>query len=208
MADRTALLFPPDTCVNEVDEGRLSMAQVTVGVADPAAPSVSVTGTWPDLPISRRLPLVAGVLVVVGLAIGWVLFVQLGPGVFRPSAGYEVFAGLIVITPAVERLVYLLTSGWAVSTDADDGAHLARAQAVRALLDGDSELATFFADRSAWFEAEADRLRRERSIIALGASTAIAYLACGSLGILLVSSIVDTSAGVRQIESSLGSTKW
>jgi len=105
------------------------------------------------------------------------------------SSSWSAFGALFVLALAVERLINPV-SEWLGPSTTD--AAVERDKKVAA---AQNTPTTATAKAAAEGQDRLTRARRETAIIAWAVATAVAYVACGGLKVLLLSAIVDTTRG-------------
>ena len=136
---------------------------------------------------------VAAAIIVAGYAIGLPLLgstpAQGKTDLLVVSSNWSAFGALFVLALAVERLLEPF-SEWLGPSTTD--AAVKRDKEVAAAEGNEAAGST---KKAAESQDRLTRARRETAIVTWAVATALAYIACGGLKVLLLSAIVDTKLG-------------
>ena len=130
-------------------------------------------------------------LVIVAAFAGWGLFALIEPAEITAPAGFSAFAPLYILAQSIERLLDPLTKYLGAAAEGGEkktkeGATAAREEAFDALAKSPSPQT---AEQAARAQALVERIRRNTVVIAWGAASTLAILACGAFGIRLLDAI-------------------
>ena len=120
----------------------------------------------------------AYIVVVVGLVVGYLLWKYVKPEVFTPVQGVSIFAALYIFAQCIERIIEPFTSFLGSAKD-DAGTKFKKKAALQ----------QFASAPSAKTRALVAKVRRNRAVITWAIASLLAMLASGGLGIFLLRTV-------------------